>query len=149
MKVEMLKQAGGIFTPANDTEAEKMTRFKTGLTYPVEIKHQRNQKFHGKVFSFFTYCYEYWEETSAVNVINSAKQFDSMRKQLTISAGYYHQVFTLDGRGFELVADSLAFGNMSQEDFESCYTALIQAATNTIFKDVDDEFYYNKLAGFF
>ena len=144
----MVKQAGGVFIPASDIEAEKMTRFKTGLTFPVDIKQSRNQKFHGKVFSFFTYCFDYWQEKNRLEFADESKQFDYFRKELTKIAGFYNQVFDLRGN-FTIEAKSLAFGSMGQDEFESCYKALIDAAMVEIFKDMNDQDYYNKLAGFF
>ena len=57
-------------------------------------------------------------------------------------------MFDLRGN-FTIEAKSLAFGSMGQDEFESCYKALIDAAMVEIFKDMNDQDYYNKLAGFF
>ena len=147
MKIEMVKMAGGILTPANDREAEKMKRFKTGLTFTTEFKQSRNQKFHGKMFSFFNYCFEFWANGKD-EFICEIEQFDRFRKDLTILAGFYNETYRLDG-SLRVEAKSLAYANMEQAEFEKCYTALIGAACKYIFKGMDDQDYYNKLAGFF
>jgi len=148
MKVQMIKLAGGVLAPASDMEAEKLTKLKTGGIYPAEIKQQRNPKFHGKVFAFFNYCFEFWNGGQDLQFTCERKQYDRFRKDLTILAGYYDKTFRLNG-DIRLEAQSLSFGNMAQDEFERCYTALINAACKHIFKGMDDKFYYEKLASFF
>lgn len=141
-KYNLTKQAGGIFVPASDIEAERLTRLKTGCTFEVEIKQSRNQAFHGKVFAFFNFCYEHYFDEPA----NNSEQFDWFRKRLTIAAGFYVEFNTKKGLIRE--AKSLAYANMEQEEFENCYKALIQVAMQTIFKGCDESM-YEKLYSFF
>mgnify|MGYP003677983461 FL=1 len=146
MKLEMIKQAGGMLMPADDYTAEKMKKFKTGCQFPIDIKLQRNQPFHGKVFAFFQFVFEHW--AGGHEFQDESTQFDSFRKQLTISAGYYEQVFSINKTDFVLEAKSLSFNAMTQDEFEECYSALIQAAMSNIFNEADDQT-LNKLIGFF
>ena len=60
MKVDMIKQAGGVFVPASDEAADYLNKFKTGEMYPVELKLPRNHSFHRKVFAFFEFVFQYW-----------------------------------------------------------------------------------------
>ena len=145
MKLEFIKGAGGNLTPADDYTAEKMIKFKTGCQFPVDIKLPRNQPFHGKVFAFFDFCFKYW--AGGHEFKSESLQFDEFRKELTIQAGFCDQVFDLQG-DFTLVAKSLSFGSMDQEEFEQCYHALIQAAMTHIFRTADEQ-QLNKLMGFF
>jgi len=146
VKLELIKQAGGVLVPANDYTAEKLTKFKTGNQFPAEIKLPRNQAFHGKVFAFFQFCFEHW--AGGHEFQQESLQFDSFRKQLTISAGFYDQVFSLNKSDFTLEAKSLSFGSMDQEEFEACYNALIQAAMTNIFHSADEQT-LNHLISFF
>jgi len=150
MKLEFIKQAGGVLVPASDLVSDKLTKFKTGGLYEVEIKRQRNPHFHAKAFSFFKFCFEYWcgNKTHWEN-LDTKEQFDSFRKDLTIQAGYFNQIYTLDGLGFKLEAKSLSFGNMEQGEFEACYNALINAAIKNVFQNTRDEQILNRLQGFF
>ena len=144
----MTKQRGGLLAPASDLEEERMARFKTGEIYPVDIKLKRNNKFHGKVFLFFTFCFEeYYHSTNRSEFHDLAKQFDTFRKELTIIAGYHDETYFMNG-SVCIEAQSLAFNKMDQEQFEQCYTALINAASKHIFKNISDET-YNKLLSFF
>lgn len=145
MKIEMIKFAGGVLAPANDMELEKLTKFKNGEQYTCEIKLSRNPSFHRKVFSFFNFCFEHWGGGHEFH--DEQLQFDKFRKDLTILAGFSHQVFNIRSE-MRLEAKSLAYGNMSQEEFEQCYNALIQAALKHIFK-TDDENIYNQLLSYF
>ena len=146
MKLEFIKQAGGNLTPADDFTAEKLTKFKTGGQYTVEIKRVRNPLFHAKVFAFFNYCFKHWAGGNECQ--HESVQFDSFRKQLTINAGYFDQVWALNKIDFTLEAKSLAFGSMGQDEFEQCYSALIQAAMTGIFNEADDQ-QLNQLMSFF
>lgn len=145
MKVNFTKQPGGVLTPSDDVTAEFMTSLKTGEIYEVEIKRSRNPKFHSKMFAFFNFCFDHWRGDAEFQCEKS--QREHMRKQLTVLAGYYEQVFNLDG-SFELVARSLSFASMDQSEFEACSVAIQNAAMATIFKNADDKT-VQQLYGFF
>ncbi len=146
MKINVMKMAGGILAPADDSEAEKLVRFKTGEMYTVDIPLTRNPAFHRKMFALFNFCYEYWQGDK--EFLDDAGQRDHFRKQLTIMAGYYNEYFDFDG-SVRVEAKSLSYGSMSPEEFESCYQAIIQAAIKHIFPKLDNHQVYNKLIGFF
>jgi len=148
MKIKYIKQAGGVLVPASDLEADRMTRFKTGEMYEVEIKLTRNAKFHGMVFAFFTFCFNHWSaERTHWKFQDEDMQYDNFRKELTKLAGFTVTVWNLDG-SFTIEAKSLSVGSMCQEEFSSCYKALIQAAMTHIFKSADNDT-MNKLYSFF
>lgn len=133
MKIQILKQPGGTLIPASDLEAEKLAKFKTGEQYEIEIKLVRNPAFHRKVFAFFNFCFEHW---AGDDIQCEAKQFDVFRSQLTCLAGYYDKFHKIDG-SLRIEARSLAFSSMSQEEFEKCYSGLINAAMKHIFMSSD------------
>lgn len=134
MKINFIKMPGGLLQPANDIEAKRMERLKSGHTFEIDIKQSRNQGYHGKMFSFFTFCFEYWRGGNEFQ--DDKAQFDEFRKGLTIQAGFYNQVFNLDGE-VSISAKSLSFESMEQEEFESCCNAMMQAALNTVFVGAD------------
>lgn len=145
MKLEFIKQAGGVLAPADDYTADKMTKFKTGEQYPVEIKRSRNPHFHRKVFAFFNFCFEHW--AGGHEFKDESLQFDQFRKELIILAGFYDAYYSINSEP-RLEAKSLSFGSMDQDEFEGCYNALIQAAMSKIFKTADEQT-LNRLMGFF
>lgn len=142
-KYNLIKLPGGAFAPANDVEAERLERLKSGCTFEVDIKQSRNQKFHGKVFAFFTFCFEYYFNES---VNGNFEKFEWMRKRLTVAAGFYIEFETPKGTFKE--PKSLSFATMEQEEFEACYKSLIQTAMNSIFKGCDNSM-YDRLYSFF
>lgn len=145
MKIEVVKQPGGVLIPASDMELEKLNKFKTGEQYQVEIKLTRNPKFHRKVFAFFNFCYEHWKGDNEFQ--SDSKQFDVFRNNLTVLAGFYESFYSIKGEA-RIEAKSLAFSSMSEEEFRECYNALINAAMKHIFKTMDNKT-YNRLLSFF
>jgi len=143
----MVKTAGGTLTPADDMDAEKLTKFKTGETYEIEIKLCRNPAFLRKAFAFFNFCFEHWDGEKVHEHASPSQQFDTFRKDLTILAGFYIQTVRLNGE-IRTEAESLSFGSMKEERFQECYLALTKAAMKHIFKTADENT-YNQLIGFF
>ncbi len=149
MKINMAKHPGGVLSPFDDRALEKLNRFKTGEVYEIEIKLSRNPAFHRKVFAFFNFCYEHWcGNGTNWELMSDQGQFDVFRKNLTVFAGYYEQYITLKGET-RIEAKSLAFGNMEQEEFEQCYSALINAALKHVFAGTKDQNVINQLYSFF
>ena len=147
MKVNFIKQPGGVLVPADDLESEKLTKFKTGSMYEVDIKLVRNPQFLAKAMVFFQYCQAHWDGDKVMEHGTPQAQFDRFRKDMTILAGYYEQTVRLNG-DTRIEAKSLSFGSMEEDEFQECYKALIAVAMKHIFKGSDDEV-YNKLVGFF
>ena len=151
MKINMLKLPGGVFAPADEIAEEAMNKFKSNVQYPVEVKRTRNPEFHGKVFSFFNFCFAHWDQSITYSEhMSESKQFDRFRKDLTILCGpeYYDQFVRLNG-DTRIEAKSLSYGSMKQDEFELFYNALINAAMKHIFHKLNDQQLYHKLAGFF
>ena len=127
----MIKQSGGLLTPAYDIDSEAMTKFKTGEVYEVEIKRGRNPKHHRLMFAFLHFCFEHWQ--SDREFVDEAGQFEVFRQNLTVLAGYHDTHYTITGN-VRVVAKSLSYASMTQDEFEACYKAMIAAALRTIFK---------------
>jgi hypothetical protein len=145
MKVNMLKLPGGNLQPLDDLDSDKMIKFKTGEAYEVDVKLTRNPRFHSKVFAFFNFCFAHWKGNNEFQ--DEQGQFDVFRKNLTCLAGYYDSYYNIKGE-LRIEAKSLSYGNMSQEEFEQCYNALIKAALSNLFKGCDQSI-ENQLMEFF
>ena len=145
MKINVIKCAGGQLLPATDAEAERMTRFKTGETFEIDIKNARNPAFHRKVFSFMNFCFEHWQGVNEHQC--EGKQFDVFRESLTVLAGYHESYYVIDG-SVRVVAQSISYAAMEQEEFERFYSAIISAAMKNVFK-TDDQNVFNRLMSFF
>ena len=135
MQINIIKQPGGMLIPASDFDAQKLTKFRTGEQYVVDIKLTRNPGFHRKVFAFFNFCFAHW--SSDREFLSESKQFDVFRAHLTVLAGFYESHYNING-DVRIEAKSLSYSSMTQEEFEECYNALINAAIKHIFKTSDD-----------
>tara|TARA_R110000787_G_scaffold44342_1_gene108870 strand:- start:106 stop:579 length:474 start_codon:yes stop_codon:yes gene_type:complete len=147
MIIQMVKQPGGSFVPADDMEQEKTVKFKTFEHYEIDIKLSRNPAFLRKVMVFFKFCYSHWNGDAVHEFCTESEQFDRFRKDLTILAGFWVRTTRMNGET-RYEAQSLSFASMTEEKFQECYLALIQAALKHTFRnaDVNTE---NQLLGFF
>lgn len=149
MKIEFIKQVGGVLVPASEREAERMIRFQNGGQYTIEIKTARNPAFQRKMFAFLGFCFEHWSADNAgLQFADEATQFDTFRRNLTVLAGFRETSYTIDGR-IRVEAKSLAYGNMEDDEFGRCYHAMINAAIEHVFKGCDREDTWNRLIEFF
>ena len=144
----MVKQAGGVLTPADDHTADYMTTVKTDSHVRVKVSRVRNYQFHKKVFAFFNFVFAHWSGELAYEFMDEKAQFDAFRKQLTILAGYRKQIVNIRTHTCGYEAESLSYENMDEDTFRQCYTALINAAMKYVFKGSDEQI-YNKLVSFF
>ena len=145
----MMKNAGGVFCPADEMYLPDLQSFKNGEIYEIELKRTRNPAFHRKVFAFFKFCFNHWAaDKTEWKHFDERKQFDTFRKHLTVLAGFYESTYNIKG-DLRIEAQSLSYGNMEQAEFESCYKALISAAIKHIFNDSTDENTLNQLYEFF
>ncbi|MBN3043325.1 DUF1367 family protein [Pectobacterium brasiliense] len=149
MQIEMVKNAGGVFCPAFEHDLPRLTKFKNGEMYTAEIKLTRNPAFHRKAFAFFNFCFQHWAaDRAGLEHMDEYSQFDRFRKDLTILAGFYEQTVRLNG-DIRTEAKSLAYANMEPDEFERCYSALINAAIKHVFAGTKDENTINQLQNFF
>lgn len=149
MIIPMMKNAGGVFCPADEMYLPDLQSFKNGEIYEIELKRTRNPAFHRKVFAFFKFCFNHWAaDKTEWKHFDERKQFDTFRKHLTVLAGFYESTYNIKG-DLRIEAQSLSYGNMEQAEFESCYKALISAAIKHIFNDTTDENTLNQLYEFF
>ena len=100
-------------------------KLKLGEAIHSDFKRMRNAAFHRKLFALLNLGFEYWEPQKIETKWGTPeKNFDRFRRDVTILAGYYHNVFRLDGT-FRIEADSIAFGNMDQDTFDKLYQAVL------------------------
>lgn len=149
MQIEMVKNAGGVFCPAFEHDLPRLSKFKNGECYTADFKLTRNPAFHRKMFAFFKFCFEHWcANRAGLECMDEHSQFDRFRKDLTILAGFYEQTVRLNG-DVRTEAKSLAYGNMEPDEFERCYSAMINAAIKYLFGNTKDRNTLNQLQSFF
>lgn len=149
MQIDLVKHPGGLFSPVNDSDLERLQRFKNGETYTADIKLTRNPKFHRKVMAFFGFCFAHWAaENAGYDCSDEYTQKEEFRKNLTILAGFFDTVTTIKGE-LKVRAKSLAYANMEPDEFERCYNALINAAIKHVFAGTKDPQILNQLQSYF
>ena len=129
MEVVCIKSPSGSLVPMDESEAEKLRRFKAGSVVRCEMSAMRNGLFFRKWFALAKVAFDIWEDGMEPIEYGGQKVqpvFDKFRKDLTIMAGYWHPVFNIDGT-FKVEADSIAWHKMSQETFEAMYSKTIDA----------------------
>jgi hypothetical protein len=144
VKVNMVKLAGGIFSPADEEAEAQLQKIKNCDHYTVDIKLNHNYKLLQKVHVFAKYCAQFYYGDIDVD----KDQVELVRKKLLIFAGYHKQVFLADGIRFELTALSMSYDKMTPEDRNTCYNKLVDAALIHVFKSADEKI-FNQLMSFF
>lgn len=114
MIINLIKTANGKFWPADEQAEEQSKKLKMGDVYKTDVTVNQNFELHKKIFGFFGFCCNYYY--GDINASKCKYQLDRLRKKLTIEAGYYKQVFLPDGKNFEIVALSISYDSMSDED---------------------------------
>lgn len=149
MQIDLVKHPGGVFSPVNDSDLERLQRFRNGETYTADIKLTRNPKFHRKVMAFFGFCFSHWcADRAGLGSADETTQFNRFRKDLTILAGFYDTVTNIRGE-VRAEAKSLSYAQMEQEEFERCYSALVNAAIKHVFAGTKDPQILNQLQSYF
>ena len=64
-------------------------------------------------------------------MVEPLRDFDTARKELTVMAGFYDVVSKLDG-SVKLLAKSLRFASMDNEEFAKVYSSVIDVALKVL-----------------
>lgn len=115
MKINIVKQLDNSFKVAYDSDYEKLRKIKAGQIYEVEIKNQRNAKFHRKFFALINLVYQNQEFYNNI---------DRLRKDLIIASGHYTERVNYWG---EIITEphSIKFAKMSEEEFKKLYNDVL------------------------
>jgi hypothetical protein len=133
--VMTLDPSGSVLIPADRASFDAMEELQgLGGELKVKVTQARNPGFHRKGMAMFRFLFNLWEPTlEVVPGAPVAKHFDAFRGNLTIAAGFYRQVFNLEG-GFELIPDSLNWGSMDNVKFAKVYNRVLDVGLEMIGK---------------
>lgn len=144
MKVNMIKNAGGLFSPADEEAEDQLRKIKNCDHYSVDIKLNHNYKLLQKIHVFFKFCAQnYYGDVDVTK-----EQIELTRSKITMSAGYVKQVFLPDGIRFELYPMSISYAKMKPDERQACYKKIVTSALKNVFHSADENT-FNKLMGFF
>lgn len=140
-----------VLLPCDEEAKGKMTKLSQDKIYNVDVKHDRNYRFHRKFFALLNYAFDIWKDKPAWSKQDQVLfSFDAFRKNITILAGYHNAVFTLEG-SIELEAKSISFAKMGQETFDKLYSDVIDVILQKVlvnYKRDDLENVVNNILGF-
>ena len=120
MKCTIQKQVD-CYLPYDADSVDLTSRKKDGALFVVDIKQSRNPRYHARAMKMLRLMYE---------MVDEELMFDPWRKLLTIKAGYFTAIGSVDINGTvkqAVEAESLRFENMDNDEFRACFEALHQA----------------------
>lgn len=123
----MTKGPRGALLPADDEQAELLSKIPAGSLVRVTVARPRNAAFLRKYFALLKYAFDMWSDLQPPRehrgqpVVTS---FERFRDEVTILAGHYETVWNIQGE-MRLQAKSVSFAKMSEEDFEKFYSHVI------------------------
>ena len=147
MKIDITLSADMQINPANEQSLIAIKKLKFGHFYTCDIKLNNNYRLHQKIFGFFVFCTNYYY--GDMDASKCPYQVERLRKKLTIAAGYHKQVFNRDGIHFEIVALSLKFESMPDDERQVFYKRMTQAALDNVFNNGADDNVINQLLTWF
>ena len=132
MDAFFIKLNGALY-PASDHDRELLTKIKAGEPVRLTFKRVRNYLFHRKWFALLNLAFDYWEPQGI-----GEKNFERFRKDITILAGHYEQTVRLNGE-IRTEAKSIAFANMTEDEFEKLYSTSIEVIVKYVLKNYTGE----------
>jgi hypothetical protein len=143
MKINLIKTNEGSFIACDEESQTIMSKFKVGVVHSHDVKVNQNWRLHKKIFGFFGFCanYRYGDSEASKDKL----KLELTREELTINAGYFEQKFYPDGKSFKVVAKSISYASMPDEDRQVFYKRITQSALDNIFNNGADENTINQL----
>ena len=128
MDAFFIKLPNGDLRPATDHDRELLKKIKTGQPTRLTFVRVRNYEFHKKYFALLQFAFDYWEPSGRPPLKDGwpdpVKNFDTFRSDIIILAGFHDVHYRLNG-DLRVKARSIAFANMTEDDFEKLYAKTI------------------------
>ena len=147
----MEKLPSGILAPVNEESAEYLDKVKRGEIHGFNVKKKRNPAFLRKFFALLDIGFNAWEPGEISSEYGTPqKTRDTFREYIIIKAGFF-TVHTWPSGKIRIEAKSIAFGNMSEEDFAVLYSNAIDVILQDVlvnYKKQDLEYQVQLVLGF-
>jgi hypothetical protein len=118
--------------PADEEAVEALERLKANEIYKCVITKPRNYLFLKKYFALLNHAYDHFEADGIEYRGQPVqKNRDVFRQEITIMAGFYEPVYKIDG-SFKLIAKSISFANMTEDEFADLYSKTITVILNKV-----------------
>jgi len=115
MKITLIKTLNGTFKLAYNSDYELAKKVPLNEPIVFEWSKPRNLKFHKKFFALLNMVYENQEQYNNI---------EHLRKDLTISAGYYDLRYNIEGVEVQ-EAKSISFASMDDVEFSELYNRIV------------------------
>jgi len=115
MKITLIKTLNGAFKLAYNSDYELAKKVPLNEPIVFEWSKPRNLRFHKKFFALLNMVYENQEQYNNI---------EHLRKDLTISAGYYDLRFNIEGVEVQ-EAKSISFASMDDVEFSEFYNRIV------------------------
>ena len=126
MQLALIKMPGGMFRPANESDAEIVEKIANNRYVTADIKQVRNPAFHAKFFALLNFGYQYFEpEPQMIRGIEAVKNRDKFREDVLIMAGHREAVVNIKNE-VRFVAKSISFGSMEELEFNELYKTVFE-----------------------
>jgi hypothetical protein len=128
----LIKAANNTLLPADAQSAALLDRIKRGAGVLVRYEEANDIALHRKMMVLFNLAFDAWQPTGPRYLgYVIEKEFNQLRKDLVILAGYYERYTDPDGNT-RLNAQSLAFDSMEAPTREALFSALIDVVLKHI-----------------
>lgn len=127
-KITLIKGLNGSLKPAYDSDYELVKKIPLNEPITFEWSKPRNYKFHKKFFALINLVYQNQE------IYNN---IEHLRKDLTISAGYYDLRHNFEGLEIQ-EAKSISFAKMDELDFSEFYNRIVEVIVKWLGIDKQD-----------
>jgi len=107
--------------PAHQQDEDEIKKLPKGQPLRVKVTRMRNIQFFRKWWALVDYAFNEW--TPPADTIGE-KNRERFRKDLIIRCGFYQQHVRIDG-SIRTEARSIAFKNMTEDEFEELYDKTI------------------------
>jgi len=121
----------GVLCPADPGTERRIEKMKHGSVVHGDFKQARNYENHKRFFALMNIAFEAWTPGDLLDGVKPEKNYDEFRKMLIIRAGYYTQVWNLDGT-FSLVAKSMSFRYMGEVTFKEMFSNIVQVVIDNV-----------------
>lgn len=111
MKLLVTKTPSGL-KPCYDSDFYIYAKIPIGETFEIEYKKPRNYKFHKKYFALIKLAFENQQDYRNLN---------DLRRDLSITAGYYDEVVNKVTGEVYKIAKSISFSSMDENEFSELY----------------------------
>jgi len=134
-KINLITMAGGLLRPADDEASDRIRRWGVGNIVVGDFVRPRNYAFHKKFFALIEVAWEEWEPPeSEYQGVQAHKSKERLREELIILAGYYDVCSSLKG-DTRVIAKSISFANMDEDEFGELYNKVHQVIMDKILND--------------